>query len=302
MITEKEISATLGREIKSPIRIGQLTDLGIQTATFIEFFSPFFNQLEDDLYLIKEKQIAYLKRVFYEEEDALESLHKAYFNGSLGTESLNSWINRLDKVQQEDFENLSQVTRQRNIATFILDFEKDDCSIERLNGDGFEQNVDDFRTWNRVFKQAESEMVENELFFKLLKKTGTLLTAIHPDVSKVKVTSHFMRTIAHEKIFGENAPEGVHEDGARYIMSALVINRKNCMGAESQIFEKLANDHQDMVYKKTLAPGEFIFQADTGEECTFGNDLWHYVTPLESLDESRSGIRDIIGFDIDIVV
>ncbi len=42
---------------------------------------------------------------------------------------------------------------------------------------------------------------------------------------------------------------------------------------------------------KVLAPGEFIFQADTGEYYTFGNELWHYVTPIELINTSEYGIR-----------
>ncbi|MHA7058699.1 2OG-Fe dioxygenase family protein [Aquimarina sp. M1] len=84
-------------------------------------------------------------------------------------------------------------------------------------------------------------------------------------------------------------------------MSALVINRQNIVGAESQIYEKTDATNNELIYNKVLAPGEFIFQADTGEEFTFGNDLWHYVTSIEPEDVSKPGIRDIIGFDMDIL-
>lgn len=109
-----------------------------------------------------------------------------------------------------------------------------------------------------------------------------------------------MRTISQREIKGENSPEGVHEDGAQYIVSALVINRENITGAETQIYEQLGND-RELIFNTILAPSEFAFQADTGEEHTFGNDLWHYVTPIQPIDLSKKGIRDIIGFDIEIV-
>ncbi|MEL7268399.1 MAG: 2OG-Fe dioxygenase family protein [Bacteroidota bacterium] len=302
MITEKEISAKLGREIKSPIRVGQLSDLKMSNTTFIETLKPFFDELEDDLYLVKENQIAYLKKIFHEDSLILEDLRKEYFHGAIGLDALNSWVFRLDEPQKQVFESLSQITRQRNIATFMLYAQDSGFSIERLESTGFEQNVDDFRTWERVFKEAEPKMVENELFFRLLLEIGSLVKSIHPEVKRLKVTSHFMRTISYEKIRGENAPEGIHEDGAKYIMSALVVNRTNCKGAESQIFEKLGIDKHDTIYTKTLEPGEFIFQADTGEEKTFGNDLWHYVTPLQPLNAGQTGVRDIVGFDIDLFI
>ena len=101
---------------------------------------------------------------------------------------------------------------------------------------------------------------------------------------------------------GDNSPEGAHEDGADFIVSALVINRINVEGAESQIIEELPNGKKEVIYKRILQPGEFAFQADTGEEKTYGNDLWHHVTPFYVVDKSkRDGWRDIIGFDINVV-
>ncbi len=301
MITEKEISKKLGRTIKSPIRIGSVVDLGIDISSFLSFFKPFFNELQDDAYLVRGNQIKFLKEVFSQESDTIEQLHKPYFEGTTTIDVLNLWINRLDTDQKQKFDQISMVTRQRNISAFIVEVWDDAFFIERTQQESFEQDVEDFRVWKRVFTQATKEAVENELFFTLLKKVTGLVRNIHPEIRKIQITSHFMRTISYKQIKGDNSPEGIHEDGAQYIMSALVINRQNIVGAESQVYEKGASETNQMIYNKVLAPGEFIFQADTGEEYTFGNDLWHYVTPIEPVDTSEHGIRDIIGFDIDIL-
>ncbi|OED44815.1 hypothetical protein AB832_01790 [Flavobacteriaceae bacterium (ex Bugula neritina AB1)] len=301
MITEKQISEKLGRTIKSPIRIGNVVDLGLDTTPFLNFFRPFFNELQNDEYLIRGNQINFLKEAFPQESDTIEQLHKSYFEGTTTIDALNIWIQRLDTHQKQEFDLISMVTRQRNISSFIIEIWDDSFFIERTEQESFEQDVEDFRVWKRIFTQATREAVENELFFTLLKKIASLVKGIHPEIRKIQITSHFMRTISYKQIKGENSPEGVHEDGAQYIMSALVVNRQNIMGAESQVYEKGASGTNEMIYQKVLGPGEFIFQADTGEEYTFGNDLWHYVTPIEPLDTSASGIRDIIGFDIDIL-
>ncbi|MFD2562765.1 2OG-Fe dioxygenase family protein [Aquimarina rubra] len=301
MITEKNISKSLGRTIKSPIRIGNVSDLKMDVKSFLHFFQPFFEELKDDVYLVRGKQIAFLKEAFPEDATAIEKLHKPYFEGTRTIDALAYWIQQLDTNQKQEFDQLSTITRQRNISSFLIEIWDDQYFVERIVQQGFEQDVDDFRVWKRVFKQATREAVENELFFELLKKMAGLVKKIHPEVRKIQITSHFMRTISKEKVKGENAPEGVHEDGAQYIMSALVINRQNITGAESQIYEKTASDTNELIYKKVLQPGEFIFQADTGEEFTFGNDLWHYVTPIEPEDIKNPGIRDIIGFDMDIL-
>ena len=57
MLTEKDISCQINRTIKSPIRVGSLQDLDIQQEQFLKFFRPFFEQLEDDCYLMRQNQM-----------------------------------------------------------------------------------------------------------------------------------------------------------------------------------------------------------------------------------------------------
>ncbi|MCG8761524.1 2OG-Fe dioxygenase family protein [Tenacibaculum finnmarkense] len=305
MITEKEISARLKRTIKAPIRIGSLTNLAINKADFIASFKPFFDtDLMDDVYLVKNNQMAFLKSIFIEEISSLEKIHQAYFEGNLSKSVLNPWIDKLSENQKKEFLILSKITRQRNISSFTVEKssekQRDNLEVKRIEAKSFKQDVSDFRVWKRVFKQASKASVENELFKALLKEVFLLISEIHPTTQKVKVTSHFMRTISDVQIKGENSPEGVHEDGAKYIVSALVINRTNILGGETQIFEAIS-EKKDLIFNTVLEEGEFAFQADTGEEKEFGTDLWHYVTPIQPINLAEKGVRDIIGFDIEIV-
>ncbi|MCD8412788.1 2OG-Fe dioxygenase family protein [Tenacibaculum finnmarkense] len=305
MITEKEISEQLKRTIKAPIRIGSLTDLAINKADFIASFKPFFDtDLMDDVYLVKNNQMAFLKSIFIEDRISLEKIHQAYFEGKLSKSVLNPWIDTLSENQKKEFLILSKITRQRNISSFTveksLEKQTDNLDVKRIEATSFKQDVSDFRVWKRVFKQASKASVENELFKSLLKQVFLLISEIHPTTQKIKVTSHFMRTISDIQIKGENSPEGVHEDGAKYIVSALVINRTNILGGETQIFEAIS-EKKELVFNTILEAGEFAFQADTGEEKEFGTDLWHYVTPIQPINLAEKGVRDIIGFDIEIV-
>lgn len=302
MKTEYHISRELGRTIKSPIRIGKLCDLGIETGPFLDHFKLFFENLGDDEYLVREKHIAYLCNAFEEDADIIKTFYRPYFEGNIGIEVLEKWINRLSPSQKNDFDKLSIITRQRAIATFKVTFELiSGIKIERLASEEFNQEVADFRAWTRSFEEADAVILSDEKFVSFLRQIAIMVRTIHPEASGLKISAHFMRTLCQDKILGENSPEGIHEDGAQYIVSALVVNRENISGGETQIFELLENDEKAMLYNQVLNPGEFVFQADTGEEKTFGNDLWHYVTPIQPLDESKQGIRDIIGFDIDLV-
>ncbi|WCC44703.1 2OG-Fe dioxygenase family protein [Tenacibaculum finnmarkense] len=275
MITEKEISEQLKRTIKAPIRIGSLTDLAINKADFIASFKPFFDtDLMDDVYLVKNNQMAFLKSIFIEDIASLEKIHQAYFEGKLSKSVLNPWIDKLSENQKKEFLILSKITRQRNISSFTVEksVEKssqkssekqtDNLDVKRIEAKSFKQDVSDFRVWKRVFKQASKASVENELFKSLLKQVFLLISEIHPTTQKIKVTSHFMRTISDVQIKGENSREGVHEDGAKYIVSALVINRTNILGGETQIFEAIS-EKKDLIFNTVLEEGEFAFQADT---------------------------------------
>jgi len=309
MITEKEISEQLKRTIKAPIRIGSLTDLAINKADFIASFKPFFDaDLMDDEYLVKNNQIAFLKSIFIEDRISLEKIHQDYFEGNLSKSVLNPWVSKLSKNQKKEFLILSKITRQRNISSFTVEKfvekssekQRNNLLVKRIEATSFKQDVSDFRVWKRVFKQASKASVENELFKTLLKQVFLLISEIHPTIQKIKVTSHFMRTISDIQIKGENSPEGVHEDGAKYIVSALVINRTNILGGETQIFEAIS-EKKELIFNTILEEGEFAFQADTGEEKEFGTDLWHYVTPIQPINLAEKGVRDIIGFDIEII-
>ncbi|WP_370407558.1 2OG-Fe dioxygenase family protein [Tenacibaculum dicentrarchi] len=309
MITEKEISEQLKRTIKAPIRIGSLTDLAINKADFIASFKPFFDaDLMDDEYLVKNNQIAFLKSIFIEDRISLEKIHQDYFEGKLSKTVLNPWVSKLSKNQKKEFLILSKITRQRNISSFTVEKfvekssekQRNNLLVKRIEATSFKQDVSDFRVWKRIFKQASKASVENELFKSLLKQVFLFISEIHPTTQKIKVTSHFMRTISDIQIKGENSPEGVHEDGAKYIVSALVINRTNILGGETQIFEAIS-EKKELIFNTILEAGEFAFQADTGEEKEFGTDLWHYVTPIQPINLAEKGVRDIIGFDIEII-
>ncbi len=115
------------------------------------------------------------------------------------------------------------------------------------------------------------------------------------------MTAHFMSVKAQPGIPGDNAPEGSHEDGADFIISALVVNRINITGGMSRVIEKLPSGEKEVIFEHTLQPGQFLFQADTGEEKHYGNDLWHDITPFFTADENSESWRDIIGLDITIL-
>lgn len=306
-IDEQMISQQLGRTIKSPIYIAKLDNVGIDQKKFIKTFSPFFAQLPWDLYDPKKVQIELLEDWFPDEKKEIHEHFKPYFLGQESFDALQSWTERLNSLQLKQLQSI-EPWRRRSVSNFrIKELENGELHITRHPVPKFIQDVDDsdYRSWPRVFQEAPAEHVENKLFKQFLTVAfRTMQKArknIGETVSKAKIVVHFMSVKSTTDHPGDNSPEGAHEDGADYIVSALVINRINIIGGESQIIEQLKNGQKDIIYSYALQPGEFIFQADSQDQHIYGTDLWHHVTPFAVDDLSKGeGWRDIIGFDINI--
>ena len=107
---------------------------------------------------------------------------------------------------------------------------------------------------------------------------------------KIKIICQQVGIVTDPDQIVSNAPEGIHQDGCDYIVSALVIERKFITGGQSVVF---GPDKSTEYLRHTLQDGQGIFQAN------MGSPLWHVVEPIqpESMDQAVPGIRDIIGYD-----
>jgi hypothetical protein len=88
-----------------------------------------------------------------------------------------------------------------------------------------------------------------------------------------------------------NSPEGIHQDGADYVVTALVIARDNVTGGTSRVFVR---DLTAPMFAAVLQPGTGLFHADRG------TSIFHDVTPVAVIDQDRPGIRSTFGFDINV--
>ena len=166
----------------------------------------------------------------------------------------------------------------------------------------FEQQVDDPRARPRVFSAPPLSVYRSPDMRQLVCNLATYILA-NPMLSAqpctaIKATMHQMLTYS-----GNNpAPEGVHQDGADFVVSAIVIDKKNCIGGESMIFfDKPQNSQQEgdnapskLIAKHTLGIGEGAFQADMITK------FWHGVTPVKAIDSNQESYRAILGFDFNI--
>ncbi len=302
-LTEKDISVLNNRNIKSPIYISNLQELGIDQTKFVDTFSDLFSELPWDPYDSRRLRVEFLKKCFPSDEIEIQKLFKSYYLGKSDLNVFLNWRNKLSETEKKEFDEI-QPWRRRSVCQFLIWKEGETFKVKRQKVKQFAQEVqgDDYRSLPRKFSESPSEHVEHLLFYHWMIAVYRIVKNVRPEMEKINMVGHFMSVKARPQKPGNNSPEGAHEDGADYIVSALVINRKNVKGGETQIIEKVDNKGKEIIFKYTLQPGEFVFQGDSKDEIIHGTDLWHHVTPFALDDESAGeGWRDIIGFDIDIV-
>jgi hypothetical protein len=155
-------------------------------------------------------------------------------------------------------------------------------------------------TDNRSLKQQVGDFRQSERIFELVpdccfSESGRLSQLIgqasrysqHYDRidGELICNVHFVRQVARCHQTATNAPEGRHQDGADFIVSAFVVNLSNVEGGISQVGTREGFNY----FEKQLQPGEGLLHDD--------RDYHHDITRIRALDSSKDAIRDIIGFD-----
>ena len=194
-------------------------------------------------------------------------------------------------VNQLQSKNLIQSmvpTRLRRYRNLYIDTrDKNAFHLHYNHKCDFQQNVNDFRQETRQFKLIPVEKY-NLKFHQLVGQIAALCLSIQPSICNMDISLHQVRSIAYPQIEADNAPEGIHRDGADFIVSACIFNRHNILGATSKIYD---TDKSTLLLETELEMGDMIFQDD--------KHLWHDITPIRS-NSNYLGYRDILGFDIKI--
>jgi len=291
--TEESISQNLGIHIPYPIRVFNLEQLGVNPSHLIDLLSANVPNLSWDYYDLRKAQLTFLKENLQNESENILKIESDYYLYSKYEDQIKSYRKSLTKSQQESFDKIS-AHRRRSICQFILTRTEHEWIIERIYESGFTQDVEDYREDERVFEQTSTESTDHIAFQNLLKGLANLTLEFKPKAQKLKLVAHEMATITKANTPGDNSPEGIHQDGSDFIVSALVLERKGVLGGQSLIF---GPDKKSKYLEYTLKPSEGLFQADKGTQ------LWHKVTSihLDPESELEVGERNILGFDIDVI-
>jgi len=220
------------------------------------------------------------------------NLQKCHFPMKL----IQSFQKTFDNLPYDEY--IPDKTRQRRYANYLVQNIKDNnnnnnnkFSIKHTEKTKFKQDVEDSRKDERIFQLIENPYHPFLLNFITLAAELTYMNH-YPPIKKLSIDVHQVRQICYPELDSHNSAEGIHQDGADFIISACVLNRYNTIGGISSIYDT----NKLLINEILLHENEFIFQDD--------KSLYHYVTPIEYFnenDEDPFGYRDIIGLDIKIL-
>jgi hypothetical protein len=303
VLDEGQIERSVGHKVP-PLRIFTLEGLGMDRDQFLTFLRPTFSLLHIDEYDPKRNRLAFLKKCFPEESRRLDDFLVDQYSEHEDLDGIADLLARLAPADLHEFDRIGLTTRRkRSIARFQLrrnehspGFASRSWDVKRVGAREFKQNVgaNDSRSLVRKFREAPEFVTDFPPMQHLICCLADMVLELRPDARGLEMNLHQMFVFADMMAVGDNAPEGIHQDGTDYIVSALVIERAGIVGGESIVY---GPDKKTEYLRRTLQPGEGIFQADKGSE------LWHYVTSIREDPETPPdyGHRSIIGFDIDVV-
>ena len=288
--------------VSSPIRVFQLDDFGISREDFLNRIAPTFHNLPLDPYdaalaaerLIKSQAPDLYRRhesdwlVFWNELADLR-----YTDPCAGPEFWSQHISSDDVL-----EGLASIRPYRRRSSFQYLAKPNSASeyrwyLQEVGTPTFVQAVADERSRPRRFAASPMTVYRDQDVLSLIAVTCQLIRQTASVLATtMRVTLHQMLTYADNSAGREPAPEGTHQDGSAFIISALVIERANVGGGVSRIFYTKDNG---LALENELQPGYGIFQSDTH------NQYWHQVTTVYPLDSTKTAYRSILGLDIDFV-
>ena len=124
---------------------------------------------------------------------------------------------------------------------------KDSHTFKIVHNDNceFSQNVDDYRNEKRIFEQILYKGIDYEFINIITQLSALTLYAYntnislldnknkHKKIKKINMSIHQVRLLSYPGYKSDNSPENIHQDGVDYIVSALVLNKKNITGGKS---------------------------------------------------------------------
>ena len=247
---------------KWPVHVLRLSDIGIDRDAFIGDVRPSFERTKWDMYDVTKRRAEFEK---------------------LGTP--------LNAVQQAAFDAITPHRRRAMRKYTLTPRDGEQWLIEPNDERTFSQSVSDYRSSTREFELIEPEISTHAGILTLLAAVAQTVREYRPALTHINAVLHQVTVVARPAELASPAPEGLHQDGADFIVSALVIERSRVTGGVSKVRE--GHDSEPML-EVELGAGEGIFQADAG------TPLWHEISAIKLAEGADAGHRMTFGIDVHV--
>lgn len=286
-------------KLDTPITVLNLGQYGVSVDAFQRQMREAYSEFEWDSYLLQQNKISLIKEILPRESLARISSDTWYdiYTGVIQNPELYMVFPDLSPSDKSRIEALVP-TRKRCMSEYLMHW-NGKWNIERIPSSLVSQTKAliasdgeiDYRQSQRKFKELPDELFDSNLR-ALLVGVADMVRETKHSIQKLNVSVHNTVVYCHPQQLVTNSPEGIHQDGVEFIVSALVVERNNISGGKSIIYGR---DKRTKLLQVELQAGQGIFQADLGTE------LWHEVTPITAIDKTRSGYRSTIGFDVTLM-
>ena len=133
---------------------------------------------------------------------------------------------------------------------------------------------------NRDFEPFKESTINNPIFTAMI--MFVIQQISHQDKQKWRIQAHQFRIEANSEEAGQPTPEGIHRDGADFIL-IMVLDRQNINGGVSHIYD----DAKHLIFGGLL---------DGSGDAVIINDklVWHGVSEVYPIDKRKKGHRDVL--------
>lgn len=267
---------------------------------FRKVASTVFDQLQWDLYDVRRKHIQIIEESGISISGQQKDLLRAYYKGELALKELDpQWLNILQSKHPGEKAEISELllrpTRKKACSTFIANINSPNNTwlIGPKTAEEVTQKVGDYdyRAIPRKYDPIPQIIIEHPAYRQILANVLHMVKQANPNATCLHITSWLMSCYSFSDLATTNSPEGIHQDGADYIVSAFVMERKNISGGISRVFH--SDNLEQSIAEVVLDEGQGIFMSDAG------SPLYHDLTHMHVANpEQNFGVRNILGFDI----
>ncbi|HNC94863.1 MAG TPA: 2OG-Fe dioxygenase family protein [Myxococcota bacterium] len=286
------------------IQLISLETLNINRSEFLAPLEGSFASLPLDLYDQRTARFRFLEQRLTGLSSRLAALFPRYHAGELADAELEPFLAALSDDDREHFFRI-QPFRRRAMDRYELERTESGtwhihtpaqtgAPFLQSSGNAHPDSGDyDYRGLPRLFAPISPALTQTAVYRRFLCGVADCVYASRPGARMTMFVHHMHTFVTPEQNIASNTPEGIHQDGSDFIVSAFVVERHHVEGGESRIYVDKGNT---LIFRTQLDVGQGLIQPD------LGTPLWHELTPLRlSPSTSSYGFRSIIGIDIDFL-